>query len=85
MTRKIPLFLTLATLVGFAAPALAAGHAAGHDPQAATTTAKHHPTHAKHAKAKAKAVKGRHHAKARAGKRTTEKKAATPAAEPAAR
>lgn len=80
MTRKIPLTLALAALVGFAAPAFAADHAAMHDPQAATSTAKPKAAPAKHAKAKA--AQGRH-AKATKSKKTVEKKAATPAAQPA--
>ncbi len=61
MTRKIPLTLALAALVGFAAPTLAAEtHAVKHDPQVATSTAKPKAAPAK----EAKSVKGRHHAKA---------------------
>jgi hypothetical protein len=74
MTRKIPLTLALAALVGFAAPTLAAEpHAAKHDPQVATSTAKPKAAPSK----EKKSVKGRHHAKAK----TTVK---TPAAQPAA-
>jgi hypothetical protein len=83
MNAKIPLTLTLAALVGFAAPALAAEHAAAkHDPQVATTTAKP-KTQEKAAPAKeTKAVKGRH-AKAKSSKTaaaTHKAPATTPAA-----
>ncbi len=80
MTRKIPLTLALAALVGFAAPALAAeGHAARHDPQvAASTTKKATPAKAEQ---KAKSVKGRHHAKAsKAAAKAPAAQPATPAA-----
>lgn len=40
MTTKLPLTLTVATLLASAAPALADHHVAKPDPQAATTTAK---------------------------------------------
>jgi hypothetical protein len=83
MTKKIPLTLALAALVGFAAPALAAEQAAAkHDPQTVTSTAK--PTKAAPAK---KANQGRH-AKAKSSKKTaasTTQKAATPAPAPAAK
>ncbi len=70
MTRKIPLTVALAALIGFAAPTLAAEpHAAKHDPQVATTTAK--PKAAPSKETKAKSVKGRHHAKASKAKATT--------------
>ncbi len=86
MTTKIPLTLTLAALIGFAAPALAAEpHAAKHDPQAATTTAKPKAQEKAGAKdAKATPVKGRHakHAKAKTAAPTT---AAKPAPQPAAK
>jgi hypothetical protein len=80
MTRKIPLTIALAALVGFAAPAFAAEttHAAKHDPQAATSTVK--PS--KHASTKSSSVQGR---KAKATKKAAAKKstAATPATTPA--
>jgi hypothetical protein len=82
MTTKLPLTLALAALVGLAAPALAAEHAAKHDPQAAGTTAKPKAAPPAPAKdAKAAPVKGRHakSTKARAPKPT----AATPAPQPA--
>jgi hypothetical protein len=78
MTRKIPLTLALAALVGFAAPALAAEtHAAKHDPQVAATTAK--PT--KHAAAKSTPVKGRQakSSKAKAANKPATQAATTPA------
>jgi hypothetical protein len=59
MTNRIPMLLTVAALVGFAAPALAAEtHAAKHDPQVATTTAK--PKAAPAKETKAAPAKGRH-------------------------
>jgi hypothetical protein len=59
MTKKIPMLLTLAALVGFAAPALAAEPAAAkHDPLVATTTAK--PKAAPAKESKAAPAKGRH-------------------------
>jgi hypothetical protein len=87
MTSKIPLTLTLAALVGFAAPAFATEHAAAkHDPQVATTTAK--PKTAEKAapakETKTTAVKGRH-AKAKSAKKTTASTHATAATSPAAK
>jgi len=88
MTSKIPLTLTLAALVGFAAPALAAEqHAAPkHDPQVATTTAK--PKAAEKAapakETKTTAVKGRH-GKAKSAKKTTASTHATATTTPAAK
>jgi hypothetical protein len=79
MTRKIPLTLALAALVGFAAPTLAAEtHAAKHDPQVATSTAKPKAAPSKETKKETKSVKGRHHAKASKAKTTVK----TPAAQP---
>jgi len=87
MTSKIPLTLTLAALVGFAAPAFATEHAAAkHDPQVATTTAK--PKTAEKAapakETKTTAVKGRH-GKAKSAKKTTASTHATAATSPAAK
>ena len=86
MTARIPMMLTLAALIGFASPALAAEtHAAKHDPQAATTTAKGHGQKAPAAKEKA-AVKGRT-AKASKSKKGSAKATSAktaPAAAPAA-
>ena len=59
MTKKLPMLLTLAALVGFAAPTLAAeSHGAKHDPQAVTSTAK--PKAAPAKESKSAPAKGRH-------------------------
>ena len=48
MTARFPMMLTLAALIGFASPALAAeSHGAKVDPQAAATTSKSHTHQAK--------------------------------------
>ena len=91
MTTKIPLTLTLAALIGFAAPALAAEtHAAKHDPQAATTTAKPkaHEKAPGAKETKASPVKGRHAKSTKAkssAKTTAQKPAAQPATQPASK
>jgi hypothetical protein len=84
MTTKIPLTLTLAALIGFAAPAFAAEtHAAKHDPQVATTTAK--PKAAPGAKeTKASPAKGRH-AKSTQAKGTAKTTAQSPVVPPASK
>ena len=88
MTTKIPLTLTLAALIGFAAPTFAAEtHAAKHDPQTATTTAKPkaHEKAPGAKETKASPVKGRH-AKSAKAKRTAAKSSAQPAvAQPASK
>ncbi len=90
MKTRIPLTLTLAALVGFAAPALAAEHGGmKHDPQVATTTAKP-KAHEKAAtekaapakETKASPAKGRH-AKAAKAKHAAKTTAPAPAAQPA--
>ncbi len=81
MTKKIPMTLALAALMGFAAPAFAAEtHAPKHDPQVATTTAKP-KAGAKETKA---APKGRH-AKSTKAKTAAKPSAQTPAAQPASK
>ncbi len=84
MTRKIPLTLALAALVGFAAPAFAAGtHAAAHDPQVAASTTKSHKK-ASSASTKHHAAKGRHAKASKASKaRTATHAEAQPASTPA--
>jgi hypothetical protein len=81
MSRTFPLSVALAALVGFAAPTLAAEtHAAKHDPQVATTTAK--PKAAPAKESKAAPAKGRH-AKAKTAKKTAAQPDAKPATPPA--
>jgi hypothetical protein len=88
MTTRIPMMLTLAALLGFAGPALAAeSHAAKHDPQTVASTTKGHKA-APAAKQEKAPVKGRH-AKASKSKKGAAKtpaaSTATPAAQPAAK
>jgi hypothetical protein len=67
MTKKLPMLLTLAALAGLAAPAFAAeSHAAKHDPQVATTTAKPKAPPAKETKSAPKSTKAKAPAKSTA-------------------
>jgi hypothetical protein len=77
MTTRIPMSLTLAALLGFASPALAAAHTAKQDPQVATTTAKGHTHKSSAAKTTSTQVKGRHATASKANKTATKTAAAT--------